>query len=83
MPSSFTWLDHSDAEPRKSSTPSIASRSPTRLIFSSWRLVPRAIAGMLSYEVERRMVAGDAAVENTPEVRELGIRSAPGTKENA
>lgn len=40
-----------------------------RLVFSSWRMVPRAIAGLLSYEVERRMVEGDEAAVNTAEER--------------
>jgi hypothetical protein len=28
-----------------------------RLVFSAWRVVPKAIAGLLSYEAERRMLA--------------------------
>lgn len=37
-----------------------------RLVFSSWGVVPRAIAGYLSYEAERRAhVANDSAAENT------------------
>lgn len=40
------------------------------LIFSSWRVVPKAIAALLSYEAERRMVAGwDASLQNTVEAR--------------
>jgi hypothetical protein len=40
-----------------------------RLIFSSWRFVPRAIASLLSYEAERRMVARAGEKVNTPEAR--------------
>jgi hypothetical protein len=29
------------------------------LVFSSWHVVPEAIAGLVSYEAERRMLAGD------------------------
>jgi hypothetical protein len=38
-----------------------------RLIFSAWNVVPRAIAGFLSYEAERRaQQAADPAAINTP-----------------
>ena len=40
-----------------------------RLVFSSWRVVPRAVAGLVSYEVERRMLSGDEGAINTPEAR--------------
>ncbi len=40
-----------------------------RLVFSSWRMVPRAIASLVSYEVERRMLEGDVDARNTPESR--------------
>jgi hypothetical protein len=41
-----------------------------RLVFSSWHVVPKAIASMLSYEVERLIMTGaDPAVENTAEAR--------------
>lgn len=40
-----------------------------RLVFSSWRMVPRAIASIVSYEAERRMLAGDPEARNTPEAR--------------
>ena len=40
-----------------------------RLVFSSWRLVPRAISALMSYEVERRMLEGDPTAVNTPEAR--------------
>lgn len=41
-----------------------------RLIFSSWRVVPKMIATLLSYEVERRMVCSfEDAPENTVEAR--------------
>jgi hypothetical protein len=42
-----------------------------RLIFSSWRVAPRAIAALTSYEAERRMItATEPSVVNTPESRE-------------
>jgi hypothetical protein len=41
-----------------------------RLVFSSWRVVPKVIAGVLSYEAERRMMLSlDPQAENTPEAR--------------
>lgn len=41
-----------------------------RLIFSSWRVVPRAIASLLSYEVERRIhTAFESRPQNTQEAR--------------
>jgi hypothetical protein len=41
-----------------------------RLVFSSWRVVPKVIAGVLSYEAERRMMQSlDPQAENTPEAR--------------
>lgn len=40
-----------------------------RLVFSSWRVVPRAVSSLLSYEVERLMVAQQPDAENTPESR--------------
>jgi len=45
--------------------------SPTkRLIFSSWRVVPKVLAGYLSYEAERQMMLQfDPTAENTTEAR--------------
>jgi hypothetical protein len=40
-----------------------------RLVFSSWRLVPRALAACLSYEAERRMLGRSGAGANTPAAR--------------
>ena len=41
-----------------------------RLIFSSWRVVPRAIATLLSYEAERRMIRSfEKSPSNSPEAR--------------
>ena len=41
-----------------------------RLIFSAWRVVPRAIASLLSYEVERRIhTAFEARAQNNQEAR--------------
>lgn len=40
-----------------------------RLIFSAWSSVPTSIASLLSYEAERRMVAGSGLTENSAEAR--------------
>jgi len=41
-----------------------------RLVFSSWKIVPKVIASLLSYEAERRMVCSlDENPENTTEAR--------------
>lgn len=41
-----------------------------RLVFSSWRVVPKVIATLLSYEAERQMFCSfEVAPENTPEAR--------------
>jgi Helicase conserved C-terminal domain len=46
-----------------------------RLVFSSWNVVPKVIASVVSHEVERRMMAesyesaGQVSVANTPEGR--------------
>jgi hypothetical protein len=46
-----------------------------RLVFSSWNVVPRAIAGYLSYEAERRAQrAMDVAAINTTESRKVHER---------
>lgn len=49
----------------------LAARGFTkRLVFSSWKVVPKAIATLISYEAERRMVTGhDPQARNTPEAR--------------
>lgn len=54
----------------------LADRPPTkRLIFSSWTVVPRTIAGYLSYEAERHVHrALDAAADNSPEARRANER---------
>lgn len=45
--------------------------STKRLVFSSWRVAPRAIAALASYEAERLQVTrGDRGAENTPKGRE-------------
>ncbi len=47
-----------------------AARFTKRLVFSSWHVVPKAVATLLSYEAERRMVTSfDPAARNTPEAR--------------
>lgn len=40
-----------------------------RLIFSAWSGFPTSIASLLSYEAERRMVAGSGLTENTADAR--------------
>ena len=41
-----------------------------RLIFSTWQVVPKAIAGVVSYDVERRVFPRfDESIRNTPEER--------------
>lgn len=40
-----------------------------RLVFSAWRLVPRAVAACLSYEAERQMIGRSGAGMNTAEAR--------------
>jgi hypothetical protein len=65
------WIPPSLAYYRLSgpfAAPGLASFTK-RLIFSSWRVVPRAIAALISYEVERRMFAGDQEARNTPDYR--------------
>jgi hypothetical protein len=48
--------------------PAVA-RLTKRLVFSSWKVVPRAIAAMLSYEVERRIFGSERGAEYTKEYR--------------
>ncbi len=40
-----------------------ASSTTKRLVFSSWLVVPKAIAAVLSYEAERRMISADRKTE--------------------
>lgn len=41
-----------------------------RLIFSSWKVVPKVVAALVSYEAERNMMMGlPERIENTPEAR--------------
>ena len=45
-------------------------RTTKRLVFSAWKVVPKVLATVLSYEAERRMATlGDVQRENTPDVR--------------
>jgi hypothetical protein len=49
-----------------------AARFTKRLVFSAWRIVPKVIATLVSYEAERRMIRvheGDSPVESTAEAR--------------
>ena len=50
-----------------------------RLLFSAWRVVPKATAALLSYEVERRLIGlFEAHPENTPEARQGRLTGMPG-----
>jgi len=41
-----------------------------RLVFSTWAVVPKAVASLVSYEIERRVFQRfDASIANTPEER--------------
>ena len=41
-----------------------------RLVFSTWNVVPKALASLLSYDIERRIFQTfDATIRNTPEER--------------
>lgn len=45
-------------------------RVTKRLVFSAWRMVPKVIASLLSYEVERRIFSSlEPHSKNTPEAR--------------
>ena len=47
-----------------------ASRLTKRLIFSGWHVVPKAVAALVSYDAERRMMRSfEANPENSPEAR--------------
>lgn len=47
-----------------------AQQLSKRLIFSTWQVVPKAVAGVVSYDVERRIFPRfDESVRNTPEER--------------
>lgn len=47
-----------------------AHRASKRLVFSSWTVVPKVIAALVSYDAERRMMSSGAAPPpNTPEDR--------------
>jgi hypothetical protein len=49
---------------------SAARHFTKRLVFSSWRVVPKVIAAMVSYEAERRMIrALSPRARNSPEAR--------------
>jgi len=51
------------------------SKYTKRLIFSNWRVVPKAIAGLTSYAAERQMFLSlDKDAKNTPEARERRAR---------
>jgi hypothetical protein len=69
MPPSLRY--HELGEPF-SSVPSEALTK--RLVFSSWTVVPKAIAALMSYDVERRMVRSSSRRANTTEAR-VRVRS--------
>jgi hypothetical protein len=47
-----------------------AHRATKRLVFSSWKVVPKVLAAVLSYEAERRMASlGEQQQDNTAEAR--------------
>lgn len=51
------------------------SKYTKRLIFSNWKVVPKAIAGLTSYAAERQMfLSFDKNAKNTPEARERRAR---------
>jgi hypothetical protein len=51
------------------------TRFTKRLVFSSWQVVPKAIATLVSYEAERRMITShDPQARNTPEARKARRR---------
>ena len=46
------------------------TRFTKRLVFASWQVVPKAIATLVSYEAERRMITSyDPQARNTPDAR--------------
>lgn len=50
--------------------PALEKDLSKRLVFSTWNVVPKAVASLLSYDVERRLFGElDPAVRNTPEER--------------
>lgn len=68
------WLPPSLPAYRPEGPFATASKRPggatKRLVFSAWTVVPKAIAGLLSYEVERRaFTAVETDALNTPEAR--------------
>ncbi|MYJ75099.1 MAG: DEAD/DEAH box helicase, partial [Gammaproteobacteria bacterium] len=68
----FLWLPPSLPYYAESDTWSRARREKLtkRLIFSTWQVVPKAIATLVSYDVERRVFPRfDDSIKNTPEER--------------
>ena len=64
MPPSLPY--HSLGGPYESVDPTAITK---QLIFSSWVAAPSAIASLLSYEVQRRILAGAGQFANTPAAR--------------
>jgi hypothetical protein len=51
--------------------PALETGLSKRLVFSTWNVVPKAVASLVSYDVERRIFQEfDATIRNTPEERE-------------
>jgi hypothetical protein len=65
------WIPPSCAyyAPRGAFAEPLLQNLTKRLVFSSWRFVPRAIASLVSYEAERHMAGRSGADSNTPEAR--------------
>ena len=77
------WIERSDAWKLLWLPPSLAYYAESgpwkkareqqlskRLIFSTWQVVPKAIASLVSYDVERRIMRRfDGLIRNTPEER--------------
>lgn len=57
-------------QPRGAFADPVLHDATKRLVFSSWRMVPKAIAALLSYEAERLMMrAHERHPQNTPRAR--------------
>ena len=79
----FEWMEHGEAWKLLWLPPSLPyyvewgpwktareQQLSKRLIFSTWRVVPKAVASVVSYEVERRSFRRlDDSIRNTPEER--------------
>ena len=65
------WIPPSCPSYEPSGAYAEAEGATKRLVFSAWKVVPRMISALVSYEVERRAFLGeDPEAMNTPEARE-------------